>query len=319
MTARYSDNTITSIEDYEKALSQWQMTCLRLSDGPFSVRLQTLELPALKLVKRVSSCGIIHSGRMMSNCYYLLLPQSRQPHFVNGVPVSAGEMYVSLGRKQSSCSFYPKGSRSRWLFFAEEGLERYFSTHEQLGLRDFFQRQLKFNGHKFDISRFNNRLPLLSKLATEPNYFSLSLDGELIESSVFSELWQILESLDPKHTIKLSVKTRRRIVNRAIDYIASDPAAKLTVVGMCESAFCSMRTLQYAFQSILQCSPQQFLRLWIFHAVRKELVAGKHACVSCCLKAFNISNQSRFSKEYQTLFGESPTATCGESPRQLIN
>lgn len=315
MNSRYTENTFTTIEDYEEHLTQWKMTCLRVSEGPFSANLQSLELPTLSLIKRVASCGIIHHSRSMTDRFYLMLPQSRMPHLINGVPVSVGEMYVSLGRQQTASSFIPENACSRWLFFTEEGLERYFSANEQLGLREFFQKQLKFNGQKVNIRRFANQLPVLAEFAAQQE-LSMSLDVELVETAVFSELWRILETLNPKHTLKLSIKTRRRVVSRAIDYIVTHPAGRASVAGMCDSAFCSVRTLQYAFRTVLQCSPQRFLRLWVFHAVRKDLLAHKHACVSCCMKAFNITNQSRFSKEYQALFGEPPLATLG-SPESL--
>jgi AraC-like DNA-binding protein len=129
-----------------------------------------------------------------------------------------------------------------------------------------------------------------------------------VEDSFFELLRNLLKPVLTKRH-KLIQNTRKSVVARAIEYLSEDTINDVTVPELALACFSSNRTLIYAFNTILGCSPKSYLRLRKMHTIRKALYTREFITIRELLVDFNVSNQARFSQEYRQLFGESPKET----------
>jgi len=69
----------------------------------------------------------------------------------------------------------------------------------------------------------------------------------------------------------------RRGLNRALEYLRTADASRVSVADLCRVARVSERTLRYAFRDELDLSPLAFLRRLRLHAARRELMNAEGA------------------------------------------
>jgi len=102
---------------------------------------------------------------------------------------------------------------------------------------------------------------------------------------------------------------RKNIVSRAVDYLLAHPQQQVTVIQLAACCFCSVRSLEYAFKSIFQMTPKQFLTFRLLHSVKEQLEQNAESCHKDIFQRFDISNYSRFTNQYTEFFGETPKET----------
>ena len=104
---------------------------------------------------------------------------------------------------------------------------------------------------------------------------------------------------------------RRRGLNRALEYLRTADASRVSVADLCRVAQVSERTLRYAFRDELDLSPLAFLRRLRLHAARRELMNadGPLPRVTDVANRQGFLELGRFAAEYRRLFGELPSET----------
>ena len=105
------------------------------------------------------------------------------------------------------------------------------------------------------------------------------------------------------------IGSRRNIVSRAIEYIVENDIDDIPVQELADKCYCSMRSLEYAFKSIYQITPKQFLTIRRLHIVRDKIKAQEFATLKDLMLDMGISNPGRFSAQYFKLFAEYPKET----------
>ncbi len=103
--------------------------------------------------------------------------------------------------------------------------------------------------------------------------------------------------------------SRRNIVSRAIDYIVENELDDISVQELADKCYCSMRSLEYAFKSIYQITPKQYLSVRRLHIVRDKIKSQEFTNLKDLMLDMGISNPGRFSAQYYKLFGEYPRET----------
>ena len=106
--------------------------------------------------------------------------------------------------------------------------------------------------------------------------------------------------------------TRRRLgLSRALEYLRTAEASRVSVAELCRVARVSERTLRYAFRDELDLSPLAFLRRLRLHAARRELMNAEGALprVTDVANRQGFLELGRFAADYRRLFGERPSET----------
>ena len=94
-----------------------------------------------------------------------------------------------------------------------------------------------------------------------------------------------------------------------IDYILANLDQPLTLSDLEARSHYSRRSLQYAFQEQLQCSPKQWIREQrLTVAMRKFQCDGQRPSVHEVAQACGYANLSHFSRDFKARFGINPSA-----------
>lgn len=121
---------------------------------------------------------------------------------------------------------------------------------------------------------------------------------------------QVLELVAPDQAPPLNPTARKRMVDRARDYALAHLDEPLSILDVCNHIGTSRRKLQYCFQETLGINPVAFLRTLRLNAARRELrESNRVELVQTVAARWGFWHLSRFSSDYQTLFGETPSQT----------
>ena len=134
---------------------------------------------------------------------------------------------------------------------------------------------------------------------------SNALENELIEAMV--------QCLDGGNPVVMTQKGRNhwQILKRLEEYLAENLLQPLYVADICAATDATERLLRACCQEYLGMSPTRYLWLRRMHLARRALALGTPETSSVTQIATDNGfwELGRFSVEYRSLFGESPSAT----------
>lgn len=111
-------------------------------------------------------------------------------------------------------------------------------------------------------------------------------------------------------TIRRDPGPASKDVKKAIEYMRTGIARKVTMAEVAAASGVAERTLRKHFRSFIGLPPLDYLRRLRLAAVRDELVDGaKGASVTEVATRYGFSHFGRFSLQYRRCFGEPPSAT----------
>jgi AraC family ethanolamine operon transcriptional activator len=117
-------------------------------------------------------------------------------------------------------------------------------------------------------------------------------------------------SLSASEIRRPSMLTRRRTLEKAINFIDEQAEISPTIEELCRAVGVSWRTLDYAFKERFEISPKKYLMAVRMNAVRKELRSMEsRSTVTSIANRWGFWHMSQFAKEYRKFFGESPSET----------
>jgi AraC-like DNA-binding protein len=100
-------------------------------------------------------------------------------------------------------------------------------------------------------------------------------------------------------------------IDAALDLVAAEQSAGLTVVDLAAELGISLRALELAFRRELDTTPHEYLRNSRLARVHEELTRAD-ACrttVSAIANKWGFAHHGRFARAYRELFGQSPAQT----------
>lgn len=111
--------------------------------------------------------------------------------------------------------------------------------------------------------------------------------------------------------IERSTGRRLRQAWQARDYIHANLAEDLSVERLCQEVGASRRQLEYAFRTMFDLSPHQFVQQTRLNEARRRLMAGRRrgATVTQVALECGVQHLGRFAHAYAAFFGESPRQT----------
>lgn len=110
-------------------------------------------------------------------------------------------------------------------------------------------------------------------------------------------------------------KSHEFIIRQAIEFLKANSYKPIHVLDLCSTLNVRMRTLYYAFQEFYGISPIRYLRLLRYARARRDLLIAdpKYTTVTDIAAKWHFWHFGRFSVEYRTLYGESPSETLSKS------
>jgi AraC-like DNA-binding protein len=134
-----------------------------------------------------------------------------------------------------------------------------------------------------------------------------------------SALFMLLSTLHPRergrHAAGTSARQRLRYAKRAHDFIEEHFESCVRLEDIAQAAGVGARTLQLCFREKFGFGPMEYLRLRRLHEARRVLQRGSPDSVTVTDAALicGFAHLGRFSRYYQSTFGELPSRTLSGS------
>lgn len=106
-------------------------------------------------------------------------------------------------------------------------------------------------------------------------------------------------------------KSHELIIKESIDFLKANSYQPIHVLDLCRALNVKLRTLYRLFQEFYGISPIKYLRLARYAKARRELIDSdpRRTSVSDIAARWHFWHFGRFSVEYKSLYGESPSET----------
>lgn len=282
-----------------------ELKVTQVSKGTYSDSHHILAFPRLTLNSQQLNSDIIKCGCFSKKKYSIMLPDVDASLWINGKETSENSLYI-VAPNEIICTRNINSYSTYTILADENELGKYleFNSFEQI----------QHNSENIRIGK--THLPHIDNMKTELKFYLFNIFKNIDTLNYQSKLdaeEHIFECLEKLLTIPLKYKTnnpnfnsRLNIVNRALDYINSTNIIGIYIVNLTEVTFCSLRTLEYAFKSILGVTPKQFLMIRRMHLIKSTIKAHEGFDVISILRQYGVVNISRFNQDFYQLFGVSP-------------
>jgi AraC family ethanolamine operon transcriptional activator len=297
------------IEDYLKNMAEFDMEVTQLSPGKFVCCQKELTLPKLIIGYRFVNTSLLHHSCLKQDCFYIIIPKGNSGMSVNGQKILLNQPLIyTLEQEVISC--IPDNSYNLYIIIPTAELAKYFdkdkiekfkksSTQQSSAKKIFLQSESNQNNLCSLIEALLKRSELLSNQAV--------LDNQETIIELLCDFLILNLPLPQKNNI--SQKSRLAIVNRALKHIHKSITINITSPYLAEVSFCSLRSLEYAFKSVLNMRPKQYLIKRRLQLINSTLKSNRKVLISDTMKNFGILNQGRFAQDYFKFYNEYPHQT----------
>ena len=171
---------------------------------------------------------------------------------------------------------------------------------------------------RLSIYAFHSTVREIAKLAEidsslfENNDIRQGIENSLLET----QLAVLNRTLDePKIINGRGAKSREYTIRRSNEFLEANSYMPIHLLDLCSALDVGMRTLNYAFHEFYGVSPIRYLRLVRYAKVRRDLISAdpKTTTVTEIASRWHFWHFGRFSVEYKSLYGESPSLTLGKT------
>ena len=303
-----------SVEDHLNGLKGFDMHAMQLSSGKFLCQQRDLQLPKLVLGDRFINTSVQYHSVLQQDWFYILIPRHNDEVSVNGHKISLNQPLI-LTESQEALVQVPDNYYAFYIIITNDELKKYFDEET---IEHFKNTLSKQNFLKNTFIQPDNNLQhlctLIEALLNKSKYLSFQavLDSQekIIES--LCQLLTFSTLLPDIHRVNMS--TRLAIVNRALKHIHKSNFLNITISELAKISCCCIRSLEYAFKSILSMTPKQYLTKRRFQLIHATLKQKKDTPINQILKNYGVVNQGRFAKEYLRFYDEYPHQTHSKAP-----
>jgi transcriptional regulator GlxA family with amidase domain len=109
-------------------------------------------------------------------------------------------------------------------------------------------------------------------------------------------------------------KSHESIIRQSIEFLKSNSYEPIHVLDLCSALNVGMRTMYHAFREFYGISPIRYLRLLRYAKARRDLINAdpERTTVTDIAAKWHFWHFGRFSVEYKSLYGESPSETLSK-------
>ena len=297
----------SDIDEHARNMQGWHVRYDQLSPGPFAGELIEFRSGWMQLARDRSNQAMIKRGTAWKGAITFSLPLSASGSvYCAGHPIHEPGLLVAHGENLPELLTPPH-------------LDLLSVAIEEQALEHVLERQ----GSQFRITdlpkcyRLGNSsvqrelMGLFDELAGCDQGRDAVLGHDSIRRGIRDAVMlHLLELIAPDQAPPLNPTARKRMVDRAREYALSHLDEPLSILDLCNHIGASRRKLQYCFQETLGINPVAYLRALRLNAVRRELRTSTQAHgVQEVAARWGFWHLSRFSSDYRTMFGESPSQT----------
>ncbi|WP_076417632.1 helix-turn-helix domain-containing protein [Colwellia sp. UCD-KL20] len=306
MIITFENNSIESYQEMLQQLNVQTLEVLQLSNGLYKGKTSCFLLPNIRLsIQSKNECTILHKGKFSDDEFVIPLRIEGPLHIINGVCVHINALnLIGPGEyvyTQSYCArtIATIGVSKNHLisYLGEEKVSQLLDglTLIRDGKIEFCKmKKIKIELYRYIIQIFHQREVFSQQSLID------------IEEQLSVMICQLLEINSNKLIPQPCFNHRLVIVQRAINYIDSEPNVNIPIPRILDFSHCSLRSLEYAFNSIIGISPQRYLKIRRMHLIRRELIHRQQCTIKEVVSKYGIVNIGRFSHDFYTLFGQYP-------------
>lgn len=305
LPAYIAHNVQEDIEQFSVS-GRFPLEIRQLSPGVFHGSTTVITLPGCTLTRRFTSTGY-SSCCWVPQAANLLFPLGPQQAFVQGRQRGAEQQIGSLGNHEVF-SVVPENFGHLLVTLPIETLARHLDPSESCL---FLETLAQIENGVVDARRKADLTARLLQIFTTIEAAPAPLPAAVLDAYA-REFTHLLFDYLAAHSGHAPVRSsnHEKILQRALNLIASQPERLLTLDELAREVFASKRAVQYAFGSLLGMAPMRFQKLYRLNLVRRELRrATSPIKFAGLISHLAFSNPGRVSREYAELFGERPSDT----------
>ncbi|WP_137169959.1 helix-turn-helix domain-containing protein [Marinomonas sp. FW-1] len=295
------------IEEHAGNMSGWDVRYDQISAGQFAGSITELNLAGMQLIRDKSNQAIIKNGASVPDTIMFTLPLAPviENLYCEGHVFNPSNLLVSNWQNLPEIK-------------TPANLDVICINAEKQLLQNALDRQniildISDTAHCYGLDKIGNQDELLTLLKTvmTPNNTQALLEHEAIRKGIRDTLLQsLLELVNEEEVQYLTSLARKRIVDKARDYVLANINDAPSIVDLCNNVGASRRKLQYCFQETLGINPVTYLRTIRLNSVHRELLMQDSTKqVQNIAAKWGFLHLSRFANDYRQLFGELPSDT----------
>lgn len=305
--------TFPSVEEHLNGLKGFDMHAMQLSSGKFLCQQRDLQLPKLILGDRFINTAVQYHSVLQQDWFYILIPRHNDEVSVNGHKISINQPLI-LTESQEALVQVPDNYYAFYIIITNDELKKYFDEESIEQLKKFLSQQ---NFLKNIFTQSGSNLQHLCALIETLLNRSKDLSFQAVldsQEKIIESLCQLLtfSSVLPKVNM-INMPTRLAIVNRALRHIHETNFLNITISDLAKISCCCVRSLEYAFKSILSITPKQYLTKRRFQLIHATLKHKSNTPINEILKTYGVVNQGRFAQDYLKFYDEYPHQTHGRT------
>lgn len=300
------------VDEHARALSGWELRYDQMTAGRFLGTFSEVRLEGVQLVRDRSNQALFKRGKGWDGavCFSMPVGEPVGDAYCGGHQIHAPDVLVARAAELPEV-WTPAGLDLLGISVDEALLERLSMAQNST----------------FRVPAASACLVLGNDAARRVHAELVSLCGAIFDhddsvvapsvSSAVRQEWRdsllqhLLDLFDTNDDVSpLSPTARKRLVDRACEYVLSRPDSPPSILELCSRVGASRRKLQYCFQDVLGTNPVSYLRAIRLNAVRRVLSESEQdVSVQHVAAQWGFWHMSRFALDYRQLFGEKPSDT----------
>ncbi|SBS28958.1 transcriptional regulator EutR [Marinomonas spartinae] len=307
----FSDSFLCSfhsndIEEHVNNFNGWEADYDQISSGAFEGSLTELSLEGMLLQREKVNQEVIKNGVTDADFVSFSVPlmEQHEAFYCDGHAFEFNHLLVSSG-----CFPELKTPKNTDVVVINVPTNMFQQILQEQKIAFDFSEQ----AYCHRLTPCHNTRELVGLLGTvmAPNGSLDFLSHEPVRLGVRDAIFQhLLEIVDKEEPHVIDPTARKRVVDRARDYVLSRMDEPPTIFELCNLIGASRRKLQYCFQETLGINPVTYLRILRLNAVHRELLLSPDVTSVQDAAAKNgFLHLSRFAGDYRQLFGELPSDT----------
>ena len=305
----------TEPEEYQAAVHPAQVEVLVTTKGEFHAELTRIELPRLWVQRgRENLPRILHSTLRPDRppIFFLMRDQAATHH--SGINVSLGNIIVA---RAGSAHHIRSWGASDWASMSLTRDDLAATGHALLGRELTAPASTRcLRPSPVLMTRLIKLHAAVGQLAeASPHVLAHPEVARSLEQALVHAMIRCMTDDTPRETAS-RIHRQTAILARFEEYLAENQDRPLYLVEICTAIGVLERTLRRCCQEHLGMSPARYLWLRRMHIARRALIAAEAetTTVTAIAMQHGFCELGRFSVQYMTLFGESPSISLCRPP-----
>jgi AraC family ethanolamine operon transcriptional activator len=296
-----------SVDVYIDNLQELNLEATQVSKGAFFSKKNNLKLPLLEINHWQVNVGMLYNVSLSQDKILLSFPIKRDLQKIDGITLGSDSILAVLP-DEKLLLLHPEEVKTLDFLIPFSVLQEHYKYQETTHV---LQSIIKLrNKTEFSSSQkclIDQLTKFTIRFISQVNRWSYQATIDA-QDSILQKIFEILDD-DGEQVQKNCSHNRTNIVKRAITNIHNNPTSNITILELSTYCFCSIRTLEYSFKSILGYSPKEYLIKRRLNLIRKEIQRSPETSISRIAMDFGVVNAGRLSKDYYMFFGEFPSDT----------